>query len=209
MVTTLAVVTLIGYLIGSVPFGYLAGRIAGIDIRKFGSGNIGATNVVRVLGSRYGYPVFVFDFFKGVAAVQVSTLISGSLHFSQPNNELCGIVAGVSSVIGHSYPVWLSFKGGKGVATSGGVIFSLMPFAALIVGVVWIVMFLMTRYVSVASISAAVALPVAVAGIIYFRQAGAAVLLYFSIFLAVFVVIRHRSNLSRLLNGTEPRFHRR
>jgi glycerol-3-phosphate acyltransferase PlsY len=205
----LAIVTLIGYLIGSVPFGFLAGLIAGIDIRKFGSGNIGATNVVRVLGRRYGYPVFALDFLKGAAAVQVSLLISGGFHYSQPNNELCGIVAGISSVIGHSYPVWLSFKGGKGVATSGGVIFSLLPFAALIVGVVWIVMFLVTRYVSVASVSAAVALPVAVAGIIYFRQQSAIVLLYSSIFLAVVVVIRHRSNLSRLLNGTEPRFHRR
>lgn len=209
MVTTLAVFTLISYLIGSVPFGFLAGRLAGIDIRKFGSGNIGATNVVRVLGKRYGYPVFALDFLKGVASVQVALLISARLHYSQPDNELCGIVAGISSVIGHSYPVWLSFKGGKGVATSGGVIFSLMPFAVLIVGVVWIVMFLVTRYVSVASISAAVALPVAVAGIIYFRQQSAIVLLYFSIFLAVVVIIRHRSNLSRLLNGTEPRFHRR
>jgi acyl phosphate:glycerol-3-phosphate acyltransferase len=209
VVATLAVVTLIGYLIGSVPFGYLVGRAAGIDVRKFGSGNIGATNVVRVLGRRYGYPVFALDFLKGAVAVQVSLLISGGLHQPQPNNALWGIVGGTSSVIGHSYPVWLSFKGGKGVATSGGVIFSLMPFAALIVGVVWIVMFLMTRYVSVASICAAVALPVAVGGIIYLRQQSAIVLLYFSIFLAVVVVIRHRSNLSRLLNGTEPRFHRR
>jgi acyl phosphate:glycerol-3-phosphate acyltransferase len=209
VVTTLAVVTLIGYLIGSVPFGYLAGRIAGIDIRKFGSGNIGATNAVRVLGRRYGYPVFALDFLKGAGAVEVSLLISSGFHSSQPNNEIYAIVAGISSVIGHSYPVWLRFKGGKGVATSGGVIFSLMPFAALIVGVVWIVVFLVTRYVSVASISAAVALPVSVGAIIYFRQQSAFVLLYFSIFLAVLVVVRHRSNLSRLLNGTEPRFHRR
>jgi len=197
------------YLIGSIPAGYIAGRIAGIDIRTAGSGNIGATNVLRVLGKRYGYSVFLFDFIKGAVAVQMSILICKVAAEPQLSSEICGILAGISSVVGHSYPVWLSFKGGKGVATSGGVIFSLMPFAALIVGIVWIATFLASRYVSVASITAAIALPITVGAMTYFRQLSSLLLLYFSICSAAVIIIRHRSNLSRLFNGTEPRFQRK
>ena len=205
---TIAFGVLVGYLIGSVPAGYLAGCIAGIDIRKVGSGNIGATNVLRILGKRYGYPVFLFDFLKGVAAVEVSILIFDRYH-PVASRELCAILAGVASVIGHSYPVWLTFKGGKGVATSVGVVFALLPFAALIFAIVWVTTFLTSRYVSVASIAAAIALPVTVGALLYFEQLNQPVLLYFSICLAVVVIVRHRSNVSRLLHGTEPRFQRR
>jgi len=205
---TIAFAVLVGYLIGSVPAGYLAGCIAGIDIRKVGSGNIGATNVLRILGKRYGYPVFLFDFLKGVAAVEVSILIFDRYH-PVASRELCAILAGVASVIGHSYPVWLTFKGGKGVATSVGVVFALLPFAALIFAIVWVTTFLTSRYVSVASIAAAIALPVTVGALLYFEQLNQPVLLYFSICLAVVVIVRHRSNVSRLLHGTEPRFQRR
>jgi glycerol-3-phosphate acyltransferase PlsY len=203
------VVALTGYLIGSVPFGYLVGRLTGLDIRKLGSGNIGATNVIRVLGKRYGYLVFLADFMKGLAAVQVSLVICNKASHPQVVSELFGIIGGVSSVVGHSYPIWLSFKGGKGVATSAGVIFSLMPFAAVIVGIIWMATFFGSRYVSVASISAAVALPITVGAMIYLRQLSTVVLLYFSICLAAIVIIRHRSNLSRLFHGSEPRFERR
>ncbi|HAF02194.1 MAG TPA: acyl-phosphate glycerol 3-phosphate acyltransferase [Spartobacteria bacterium] len=205
---TIAVVVLVGYLIGSVPAGYLAGCIAGIDIRKVGSGNIGATNVLRILGKRYGYPVFLFDFLKGVAAVEMSILIFDSYH-PAASRELYGILGGVSSVIGHSYPVWLNFKGGKGVATTAGVVFALIPFAALVMCVVWVAAFQASRYVSVASIAAAIALPVTVGALLYFEQLNKPVLLYFSIWLAAVVIVRHRSNVSRLLNGTEPRFQRK
>jgi len=208
-VLAITVVALISYLIGSVPAGYLAGRVAGIDIREVGSGNIGATNVLRVLGKRYGYPVFLFDFMKGAAAVETSIVIFNSAHDAEVSRELCAILAGVSSVIGHSYPIWLSFKGGKGVATSAGVLFALLPFAALIVGIVWAVTFQASRYVSVASIGAALALPIAVGTMLCLKQLSAPVFLYFSICLAAVVIIRHRSNLSRLLNGTEPRFRRK
>jgi len=207
-VFTIAVVVLVGYLIGSVPAGYLAGCIAGIDIRKVGSGNIGATNVLRILGKRYGYPVFVFDFLKGVAAVEMSILIFDSYH-PAASRELYGILGGVSSVIGHSYPVWLNFKGGKGVATTAGVVFALIHFAALVMCVVWVAAFQASRYVSVASIAAAIALPVTVGALLYFEQLNKPVLLYFSIWLAAVVIVRHRSNVSRLLNGTEPRFQRK
>ena len=205
---TIAVVVLVGYLIGSVPAGYLAGCIAGIDIRKVGSGNIGATNVLRILGKRYGYPVFLFDFLKGVAAVEMSILIFDIYH-PAASRELYGILGGVSSVIGHSYPVWLNFKGGKGVATTAGVVFALIPFAALVMCVVWVAAFQASRYVSVASIAAAIALPVTVGALLYFEQLNKPVLLYFSIWLAAVVIVRHRSNVSRLLNGTEPRFQRK
>ena len=205
---TIAVVVLVGYLIGSVPAGYLAGCIAGIDIRKVGSGNIGATNVLRILGKRYGYPVFLFDFLKGVAAVEMSILIFDSYH-PAASRELYGILGGVSSVIGHSYPVWLNFKGGKGVATTAGVVFALIHFAALVMCVVWVAAFQASRYVSVASIAAAIALPVTVGALLYFEQLNKPVLLYFSIWLAAVVIVRHRSNVSRLLNGTEPRFQRK
>jgi len=208
-VFTIAGVALISYLIGSVPSGYLAGRVAGIDIRKVGSGNIGATNVLRVLGKRYGYPVFLFDFAKGTAAVEISILIFNSTHQAEVSRELCAILAGVSSVIGHSYPVWLGFKGGKGVATSFGVVFGLIPLAALIAVVVWLIMFGTTRYVSVASMTAALALPVTVLVMLYVKLLSGLTLLLFSICLAAIVIWRHRSNLSRLMSGTEPHFERK
>jgi glycerol-3-phosphate acyltransferase PlsY len=204
-----AAVVLVSYLLGSIPAGYLAGRIAGIDIRHAGSGNIGATNATRVLGKRYGYPVFVVDFLKGLMAVSISILIEKRVQPVLVPTELLGIVAAISCVIGHSFPVWLSFKGGKGVATSMGALFGLVPFVALIGVAVWVITFEITRYVSVASMTAALAVPVSILILIPLKQTGGAVLLYFSICLAALVIFRHRSNLSRLVRGTEPRFKRK
>ncbi len=204
-----AAVVLISYLLGSIPAGYLAGRIAGIDIRHAGSGNIGATNVTRVLGKRYGYPVFVVDFLKGLMAVSISILVEKRVQPVLVPTELLGIVAAISCVIGHSFPVWLSFKGGKGVATSMGALFGLVPFVALIGVAVWVITFEMTRYVSVASMTAALAVPISILILMPLKQTGGAVLLYFSICLAALVIFRHRSNLSRLVRGTEPRFKRK
>ena len=204
-----AAVVLISYLLGSIPAGYLVGRIAGIDIRHAGSGNIGATNVTRVLGKRYGYPVFVVDFLKGLMAVSISILVEKRVQPVLVPTELLGIVAAISCVIGHSFPVWLSFKGGKGVATSMGALFGLVPFVALIGVAVWVITFDMTRYVSVASMTAALAVPISILILMPLKQTGGAVLLYFSICLAALVIFRHRSNLSRLVRGTEPRFKRK
>lgn len=204
-----AVIAIGSYLLGSIPAGYLAGRIAGIDIRTEGSGNIGATNVTRVLGKRYGYPVFAFDFLKGLAAVTISILVG---RFAQPAimpSEIFGIVGAVACVIGHSFPIWLKFNGGKGVATSAGALFGLMPFAALIGAVIWIIMFRLTHYVSVASITAAVVLPIVIVIMTAQSDSSASALFYFSICLAALVILRHRSNLSRLIRGTEPRFPRK
>ncbi len=202
-------VALVSYLLGSIPAGYLAGRIAGIDIRKVGSGNIGATNVTRTLGRRYGYPVFLVDFAKGALAVCVSVLLGWHVEPKPRSSEIYGIVGAVFCVLGHVFPVWLRLKGGKGVATSAGALFGLMPLAALIGVAIWVLTFEVTRYVSVASVTAAVVLPLAVLGLAYAGHTNGLELFYVSLCLAVVVVFRHRSNLSRLVQGTEPRFKRR
>jgi glycerol-3-phosphate acyltransferase PlsY len=153
--------------------------------------------------------VFAIDFLKGLTAVRVSILIARHTQFPEKWMELIGIVAAVSCVTGHVFPVWLQFKGGKGVATSAGALFGLMPVALLIGAAVWIAMFQVTRYVSVASITAAIALPIVILIMISLDQARTIALLYFSIGLAAMVILRHRSNLSRLVRGTEPRFKRK
>jgi glycerol-3-phosphate acyltransferase PlsY len=206
---TLAIVSVASYLLGSIPFGYLAGRVAGIDIRKTGSGNIGATNVVRVLGKFYGYPVFFLDFLKGLGAVKISVLIATRGHSEWSSPEVFGIIAAVSSVIGHCFPLWLKFRGGKGIATSAGALFGLMPLAMLIGLAVWILVFWLTRYVSVASITAAIALPFVIAILTWLNQSYGKALFYSSLCIAAVVIWRHHSNLSRLMRGTEPRFTRK
>jgi len=205
----LVIAGLASYLIGSIPAGYIAGRIVGIDIRTVGSGNIGATNVTRVLGKRYGYPVFIVDFLKGFAAVGMSIMIAKRAQPASVPSELFGVVGAVACVFGHSFPVWLGFKGGKGVAASAGALFGLTPFVALIAVAVWLVIFYLTRYVSVASMTAALAVPIAILSMTFLGQTGGTALLYFSICLAAVVIVRHRSNLSRLVRGTEPRFKRK
>jgi glycerol-3-phosphate acyltransferase PlsY len=204
-----AAVALLSYLLGSIPAGYLAGRMAGIDIREAGSGNIGATNVTRTLGRRYGYPVFVVDFAKGALAVCVSIFLGRHLEAKPVSTEIYGIVGAICCVLGHVFPVWLGFKGGKGVATSAGVLFGLMPLAAAIGLAVWVITFEVTRYVSIASIAATMALPVTVLGLTHARHTNGMALFYFTLCLAAVVIFRHRSNLARLLRGTEPRFKRK
>jgi glycerol-3-phosphate acyltransferase PlsY len=206
---TLASVLVASYLLGSIPFGYLAGRIAGIDIRTAGSGNIGATNVVRVLGKRYGYPVFLLDFLKGLGAVKISIAIAKSLQPEWGSAEMFGVVAAVSAVIGHSFPPWLKFQGGKGVATSAGALFALMPLATLIGIAIWLLVFWLTRYVSLASVASAVALPLVISIMIRVNQSQGKALFYSSLGIAAVVIWRHRSNLSRLMRGSEPRFTRK
>ncbi len=206
---TFAVIAIGSYLLGSIPGGYLAGQIAGIDIRQTGSGNTGATNVTRALGKRYGYSVFAMDFLKGFGAVKISVLVAMRIRPEWSSPELFGIVAAISSVIGHSFPVWLKFRGGKGVATSAGALFGLMPSAAVIGAAIWILIFWLTHYVSVASIAAVIALPPIIFVLTWLDQTRGKALFYSSIFLAAVVIWRHRSNLSRLMRGKEPRFNRK
>ena len=206
---TLTGVLLGSYLLGSIPFGYVAGKIRGIDIRKIGSGNIGATNVVRVLGKRYGYSVFVLDFLKGFGAVKISMSIATDARPEWASPEIFGIFAAIASVIGHSFPVWLKFRGGKGVATSAGALFGLIPLAALIGVVIWVLIFWFTRYVSVASVVAAATLPLVILIMTRLNQIHGNSLFYSSLGLAAVVMWRHRSNFSRLMHGSEPRFTRK
>src|SRR6266480_244675 len=206
---TLAAVLIGSYLLGSIPFGYLAGRLVGIDIRQAGSGNIGATNVVRLLGKRYGYPAFALDVLKGFGAVKIAMLVAPGRSPEWNSPEIVGILAAMCSVLGHLYPPWLKFKGGKGVATSAGALLGLTPVATLIGVAIWVIVFCLTRYVSLASITAAVVLPILILVIRSQDQNKGKPLIYFSACVAAVVIWRHRSNLSRLIQGTEPRFTRK
>ena len=201
-----AITILVSYLIGSTPFGVFAGRFAGIDVREHGSKNIGATNVLRTLGKKYGIAVFLADALKGLVAVRLAVWLAGADPFYRSS---LGIVAAVFVVMGHSFPIWLRFRGGKGVATSGGACLGLLPVPTSIGGLIWIVVFLAFRYVSVASIAAIVSLPLVV-WLLSDRGNSPNYLMFgFSVFIAVLVTWRHRENIVRLTRGTEPRFDRK
>jgi len=199
-VKTFALIAL-AYLCGSVPVGFLLASLAGIDIRRQGSGNIGATNVARVVGWREGVLTLLGDVLKGFLPVLLS------LYFGFEPWAIFWV--GLASFLGHLYPVFLKFKGGKGVATSAGALLALTPLATLIGVVVWIIVFWLTRYVSLASLTAAVVLPLVILVISLQDHNKAKPLVYASACVAAIVVWRHRSNLCRLLRGTEPRFTRK
>ena len=204
MSASLPIMFATSYLLGSLPSGYLAGRMAGVDIRQHGSGNIGATNVLRVLGKPYGVAVFVIDAGKGFVPVRIAY----ALFAASPHPEYYAIIAAVLVVLGHAFPVWLKFRGGKGVATSAGAVVALVPLAAAAAIAVWFLIFLPTRYVSLASIVAALSLPLICALMLHLRLANGTALLYFSVIIALLIVWRHRGNLARLRAGTEPRLKR-
>lgn len=187
-----------GYLLGSVPFGLIAGKLHGIDIREHGSRNIGATNVWRVCGWKLGLPVFLLDALKGAAAVWLARWLAQRF-FGAP--DWCSVGGAMACILGHSFPVWLRFVGGKGVATSLGAIIALMPIVSAIIFGVWALLFALTRYVSLASIVAAAAFPVSA-----FFFHGSPPVLGFAIISAALVIGRHKGNIQRLLAGTERRF---
>ena len=194
---------LAGYVLGSVPFGLLVSRMKGLDIRQHGSGNIGATNVWRVCGWRYGLPVFVLDVLKGVAAVLIARWIAVRL---TGDPVWASVAAATACILGHSFPIWLRFKGGKGVATSLGVLFGLMPLVSLGVLLLWGIVFKASGYVSLASIIAAVALPMLASGAQYAGWGYGWPCVGFAVVAALLVVVRHRANIQRLRAGTESRF---
>ncbi|HTG43269.1 MAG TPA: glycerol-3-phosphate 1-O-acyltransferase PlsY, partial [Verrucomicrobiae bacterium] len=187
---------LVAYLIGSIPTGYLFGRARGIDIRTAGSGNIGATNVFRTLGKTAGVAVLVIDAVKGF--VPAKFLIFGA---DPGSRELHAMVAGFFSIIGHNYTCWLRFKGGKGIATSAGVLVALVPLALLITFAGWLLVFAISRYVSLASIVAALFLPFAAWGL----GRSDRIILLCSV-LSLLAIYKHKANIQRLLAGTEHRF---
>lgn len=230
---------LIAFLLGSIPFGLLISKAKGIDIRQHGSGNIGATNVLRVMGKKYGIPCLLLDALKGfiptVIAMSLVRYPGGSpllsleflRHLSvelpsalQWKAQLIHVLTGFCAILGHNYSPWVGFKGGKGIATSAGVLIALMPAAVVILIIVWVVLFLTTRYVSLASIGAAVVLPVMTHLGARFHHVGNIrtnptlweagtwnkPLFIFSVVIAALAIWKHRSNIQRLRNGTENRF---
>ena len=209
MIPALAFALFIGYLLGSVPFGFLAAKAKGVDIRQHGSGNIGATNVWRVCGWRFGLPVFILDALKGVGAVWVGKWIVGSKLELAESAMVLSITSAAGCILGHSFPVWLKFKGGKGVATSLGVMIGLMPLASLIAFAVWAVVFKVSGYVSLASIVAAVVLPsmVGIGNITGWAYGWPP--FWFALLAGVLVIVRHKSNIARLRAGTESRFRKK
>lgn len=191
---------LASYLLGSIPTSHLVSRsFAHIDLRQHGSGNLGATNLYRVLGWKYAVPVALFDIAKGAIPVLVfAPQVSSS--------ELFALACGVAAIVGHVFSVFVSFKGGKGVATAAGVMLGLTPIALGLAATVWALVLLLTGYVSLASISAAAVLPLAV---FLLEQPNDPQLLWIDVLIAAGVIFLHRRNIERLLKGTENRFGRR
>ena len=185
-----------GYLIGSIPFGVVVVRVCrGEDIRKQGSGNIGASNVWRTYGRWLGVPVALLDVAKGFVPALIGVKLGG---------EWVGVLAGAAAMLGHARPIWLGFsKGGKMVATAGGVVLALAPLAAGICLLVWLATFVLFRYASLASLVAAVALPIFC---LVLEEPWATVI--FATAASLAVIALHRQNISRLLHGTESRFTR-
>jgi glycerol-3-phosphate acyltransferase PlsY len=221
---------LVAFLCGSIPFGLIFGKFKGIDIREHGSGNIGATNVWRVLGKSFGIPCFLLDVLKGL----IPTIIGISIiQFSGMKNpmiqpalashaeihpmltaQIFQVLTGLFAILGHNYSPWVRFKGGKGIATSAGVLIALMPAAIVILVVLWIIVFGISRYVSLASIVAAGALPfLTLWGSYYHGKIADGTwnkpLFAFSVLIGVLAIYKHRSNIQRLRTGTENRFSKK
>lgn len=190
------------YLCGSVPYGFLAGLLRGKDLRKEGSGNIGATNAIRVLGKAWGYPVFVLDFLKGFLPVFFLRQVPGVA-------EPVVIAAGILVIAGHNFPIWLKFRGGKGIATSGGVILGLFDPLVFVSSLgAWLLLFFTTRYVSVASIAASLMLSISTI-VLFFFDRQSLWLVGLAALMTVMALLRHRPNVARLIAGTEPKFTRK
>lgn len=205
---TLIAAALTAYLVGSIPFGFIIGQCHGLDIRKEGSGNIGATNVTRVIGPWWGKLCFLLDFLKGFVPVGIAAQLV-QLEISADPLHLLAPLAALAVVFGHIFPVYLKFKGGKGIATAAGAIFPLCPLAVICGLLSWVILFLITRYVSVASIAAAVVLPLVAVLLFVLKGRGApdsAVSVILFILLGILAIVKHKSNIVRLLNGTENRF---
>ena len=187
------VAAVISYVLGSIPNGLLLGKgIWGVDLRQHGSGNIGATNAWRTIGKAGGFSFFFLDMLKGAISAYLGLHLGGS--------ELAGIICGLLAIVGHSWSIFLGFKGGKGVATGLGVIATLMPWVTIIVFLVWLAIVKATGYVSLGSIVAAVLVPVLALFMGLHTD-----FLVLGLIAAVFIVYRHKSNIGRLLNGKESK----
>ena len=229
---------ILGFLIGSVPFGLLIAKAGGVDIRQHGSGNIGATNVFRVMGKGRGIGCMILDMLKGLVPVILAvnlvrfegrdpTMAIGFLTgLAEPFPaakqfyvQSIHVLTGMAAIIGHNYSPWIGFKGGKGIATTGGVLLGLMPFAVVVLVLIWLIGVVITRYVSVGSIATGIALPLLtlwgsrvhhVDGIdtnptLWEAGTWNKPLLAFAVFAGILAIWRHRGNIQRLMNGTESK----
>lgn len=195
----------LGYLLGSVPFAFLMARLKGVDIRSVGSGNVGATNVFRSVSKTLGVLTFVADALKGFIPAWVFPIFARRWWPDAQWGVAAGLLWGFAAVIGHTWPIFLKFKGGKGVATSAGVLLGVAPLAMTAGLVTWVVLFALTRYVSVASIGAAIAVPTAA----WFQYGRVQPTLPLALSaLGLLVIYRHKSNIRRLLRGEELRVTR-
>jgi len=201
--STIAVI-LSSYIIGSIPTAVWVGKwFYGIDVRDYGSGNAGATNTIRVLGPKAGIPVFIIDVMKGFAAVELTYACKSNFG---GHNEIFAIFKVALSfivVLGHVFPIFAGFRGGKGIATSLGVVLSLFPYPALITTVIFLIVLLISHYVSLGSITAAIIFPFVN---IFIFDATEWAYLIFSIVISAFVIVTHRKNIKRLIEGTETKF---
>lgn len=224
---------LLAFLLGSIPFGLLIAKAKGVNIRDHGSGNIGATNVLRVIGKKYGITCLLLDALKGFIPVAIAVnliqitgrpvqvplgfLDAWALKLSAGDAlkaQIAQILTALCAVLGHNYSPWVGFKGGKGIATSAGVLLGLMPFAVLLLLVLWLLLFLSTRYVSIASVGAAASLPLLTLWGSWHHgriQDGTwnKPLFAFTVVIAVLAIWKHRTNIQRLREGTEHRFTRK
>ncbi len=204
MIVICIITALASYFLGSSPTGYLVARAKGVDIRSVGSGNIGATNVFRILGKGAGIFVLTVDGLKGYFGCSI-----GGILFRQAVSEgrvdgiILSVIGALGAILGHNYTCWLRFKGGKGIATSAGALVALLPYPFLCILSVWLVVFALSRYVSLASIAAAAALPFSTW---YFTRSG--LLTSVSTAMSALAIYKHRANIERLLAGKESRIGR-
>ncbi len=194
-------IIVVSYILGATPSGFLVGKARGIDVRTAGSGNIGATNVMRVLGRGAGITVFVADGLKGFIAARWLPLLALVL-FPSPTTpaEYLAVAGGAAAIVGHIYTFWLHFKGGKGVATTAGVVMAWAPAACLTALATWIFLVALTRFVSVGSIAAAIVLPFAVWG-----WGGGPTMTGVMTCVSILAIYKHKGNIQRLLKGEESR----
>lgn len=192
---TVTILTIVAYFFGAVPFGLLVAKSKGVDIRQQGSGNIGATNVFRVLGKGLGIFTFLLDALKGFIPAFVFPMIGNV-------EPVYGVLFGLAAIVGHSFPIYLKFKGGKGVATSAGMLLGVAPLAVGIAFVIWVISLLISRYVSLASILAAITVSI----VVWIQGDKGLVVNIALTAMSALVVWLHRANIKRLMNGTENRF---
>ncbi|HSH96494.1 MAG TPA: glycerol-3-phosphate 1-O-acyltransferase PlsY [Roseimicrobium sp.] len=205
VILTYILVAFAAYLIGSIPTGYLVARAKGVDIRSVGSGNIGATNVFRILGKGPGMFVLGMDAFKGwvgcgVLPVMIESMMRNHAPGAHPRNEVLIVLGGVCSILGHNYTCWLNFKGGKGIATSAGVLIAMIPMAFVISFSTWGIVLAISRYVSLASVAAAAILPFAA-----WWAGSSPLMIAMASLMGGLAIYKHKANIRRLLNGTENR----